>query len=409
LDHNLPDGDGIDFIERLGRDSGSVPIIMLTGQGDETLAVRSMKAGAADYLIKDQLTHTRLSATVGGLIQHLRLGEEHTRRERAMQELVAGTTSAVGADLFTLLVGHLGPALEADLALVATVHGDRHAEVLGADLSGTAIERFTFAVDRPPWRAVLLGNDPRLIQMDELDIDEAPLPVPLAIAALLAMPLRAGDGQVCGLVAVAWTDAGRAKVDDEVLPVFAARASSEMERLAMLRRLERARSIDRSLIGAAEALLGPGSLRNRLTTALRSVARPLECNRVSLFRYPEGTSSSVERVLVAAVAPPEPLAVDETVTLYWRDGLLRWQNTFCMAEPISGRVRSLPQAEQQGLLDEGVLTVLAIPIMAEGRPVGFLRFDDCLRGRSWLREDIDQVRAISGLVSAVVQRDGWNW
>ena len=57
LDINLPDGDGLEFLEEIGTDQAinKLPVIMLTGQGDERIAVRAMKLGAADYLVKKEI------------------------------------------------------------------------------------------------------------------------------------------------------------------------------------------------------------------------------------------------------------------------------------------------------------------------------------------------------------------
>lgn len=54
LDYQLPDMDGIEVVTTLlhERGHGNVAIIMLTGQGNETVAVRALKAGAEDYLAK---------------------------------------------------------------------------------------------------------------------------------------------------------------------------------------------------------------------------------------------------------------------------------------------------------------------------------------------------------------------
>ena len=54
LDYNLPDLNGLKFVERLVKQgNGSVPIVMLTGEGNEAVAVNAMKAGVSDYLVKD--------------------------------------------------------------------------------------------------------------------------------------------------------------------------------------------------------------------------------------------------------------------------------------------------------------------------------------------------------------------
>ena len=51
LDYHLPDANGLEILERLNaeRDASSMTVVMLTGAGDETVAVRAMKGGAQDY------------------------------------------------------------------------------------------------------------------------------------------------------------------------------------------------------------------------------------------------------------------------------------------------------------------------------------------------------------------------
>ncbi len=52
LDFRLPDGTGIMAIEEMRRKSYDIPVVMLTGQGDERIAVKAIQSGAADYLLK---------------------------------------------------------------------------------------------------------------------------------------------------------------------------------------------------------------------------------------------------------------------------------------------------------------------------------------------------------------------
>ncbi len=54
LDYGLPDMNGQEFIGQLQRrDLKAPPFIVLTGQGDERIAVNMMKLGARDYMVKD--------------------------------------------------------------------------------------------------------------------------------------------------------------------------------------------------------------------------------------------------------------------------------------------------------------------------------------------------------------------
>jgi len=69
LDYILPDIDGLEFLLQLKNMSLSVPVIMLTGQGDETVAVLAMKEGAKDYLSKDVLTPASLKGTILNCIE----------------------------------------------------------------------------------------------------------------------------------------------------------------------------------------------------------------------------------------------------------------------------------------------------------------------------------------------------
>jgi signal transduction histidine kinase len=64
LDYHLPGSDGLQVLERLRAAGHAVPVIMLTGQGDEELAVTLMKAGASDYLNKNTLTPERLDRSL---------------------------------------------------------------------------------------------------------------------------------------------------------------------------------------------------------------------------------------------------------------------------------------------------------------------------------------------------------
>lgn len=85
LDLSLPDGQGLDNVRRLHAVRPEIPIVILTGQDDDTLALRAAQAGAQEYLIKGQgdgklvSRAARYAIERAQTLRELREGEERFR------------------------------------------------------------------------------------------------------------------------------------------------------------------------------------------------------------------------------------------------------------------------------------------------------------------------------------------
>ncbi|NMG19208.1 hybrid sensor histidine kinase/response regulator [Brasilonema bromeliae] len=103
LDFYLPDMTGLEILEQLTRErlDTAASVIMLTGQGDEAVAVQAMKKGVQDYLVKQHLKPDVLQLAVRKVIQHSDLQTVLTKtreRQRFMlkqAELLAQTQAAL--------------------------------------------------------------------------------------------------------------------------------------------------------------------------------------------------------------------------------------------------------------------------------------------------------------------------
>ncbi len=92
LGYFLPDFDGLEFLARLKRQLEVIPpTIMITGQGNEMVAVEAMKSGVKDYLVKDKLTPEILTTSVQRVLQQHHLQSLLTKNIEK-QQLIAETS-----------------------------------------------------------------------------------------------------------------------------------------------------------------------------------------------------------------------------------------------------------------------------------------------------------------------------
>jgi signal transduction histidine kinase len=88
LDYRLPDMSGLEFLRELSSrvDGVPVPVVLLTGQGSEAVAVDAMKGGAQDYLLKTTITGPTLTRAVQHAIERVTLLRSIERRTRELSE-----------------------------------------------------------------------------------------------------------------------------------------------------------------------------------------------------------------------------------------------------------------------------------------------------------------------------------
>jgi diguanylate cyclase (GGDEF)-like protein len=88
LDYRLPTRDGLACLAELADQQPDVAVLFITGHGDETVAVRALKSGAVDYLIKDQVLRdpVRLDRAVRSAVYTKRLERENQRLMKTLRE-----------------------------------------------------------------------------------------------------------------------------------------------------------------------------------------------------------------------------------------------------------------------------------------------------------------------------------
>jgi DNA-binding NtrC family response regulator len=91
LDYSLPDMTGVEVLKRIKQHNQSIGIVIISGQQDVGTAVELLKAGAYDYIIKNEEIKERFLNTVRNLLQNQHLvSEVETLREALSDKFTFG-------------------------------------------------------------------------------------------------------------------------------------------------------------------------------------------------------------------------------------------------------------------------------------------------------------------------------
>jgi len=141
LDYRLGAHDGLELMQDLRKLGFQCPMILLTGQTDDEIDRRAMKAGASDYLTKGGIYAQNLERSIRYSIQQKQLAEERIRavREQAAREEAEAANQAKD-DFLAVLSHELRTPLNAMLGWVRLLKTNPDSEEI-FDKAVEAIER----------------------------------------------------------------------------------------------------------------------------------------------------------------------------------------------------------------------------------------------------------------------------
>jgi PAS domain S-box-containing protein len=113
LDLSLPDSHDLETLSRLQAGAPHVPVVVLTGLGDEPFALQAMQAGAQDYLVKGEIDSRLLRRTIRYALERHR----SMNRLRVLHEIDQAILAASSAEeIAPVTLSRLGQLIPCRLA-----------------------------------------------------------------------------------------------------------------------------------------------------------------------------------------------------------------------------------------------------------------------------------------------------
>ncbi|MBD1845588.1 response regulator [Cyanobacteria bacterium FACHB-63] len=172
LDYLLPDGDGLEFLQALRAQSNGEfpPVIMVTGEGNEQIAVQALKLGAEDYLVKRHLTPELVQRTMRNAIENAQLRLQLQQSRDRFRVSIETTLDCLGicsamrdqsGQIIDFRIEYLNAAAMSDTQLTSADLGKGLCEVFPAHRETGMFEAYCEVIEagKPLLRESLIYSD----------------------------------------------------------------------------------------------------------------------------------------------------------------------------------------------------------------------------------------------------------
>lgn len=256
LDYSLPRMNGLEVLSRIQEGGHTTPVIMVTGQGDEKIAVESMKKGASDYLIKNRNYLETIPIVVQKTIENTQMKKrlmETSIRTRKLQEISLSVAKERKVDGLTkLLVEGARQLINTEAVVLILIDPDQsgivHSTVSGLHidhegLQGTISSKGLLGIAYSERELVIVEEPSQHLSWAETPIHEPP------IRQILSVPLFKQEKVMGILNVINKLDLGSFSDDDKVmLSTLAVHAAVAIDNAWFLERMEK-QAITDSLTG----------------------------------------------------------------------------------------------------------------------------------------------------------------
>jgi len=166
-------------------------------------------------------------------------------------------------------------------------------------------------------------------------------------------------------------------------------------------------SITETIRHITRILLSESDIDKGINQSLEVLQGATQVDRVYIFEmWQDDKIGNKARQIFEYCAPGVPPEIDNPslLDLEMDPNFSRWVETFKRDSWISGHIDTFPEAEREALNEQGILSLLVIPIKVENSLVGFMGFDSTSIKRDWRLQEVELLIESSALIGTMLIR-----
>ncbi len=349
IDDHLGEHTGLELLQHVNQNACTSPIILLGSQNNHQLDINAMRAGAADYLVKDQLNAYLLERAIRYAIKHKRVEETLRENETHLRQVLSSVTTHIYVTEFTAnsqpLNRYISPNVES--------------------LIGYPPEKLK--IDWTFWTTTLVHPDDRLKAANQFKkfLEKQDSEVEYRL-------IRADSS-------IIWVhDSGRVKIDPttQLITVYGVvnditkRKQAEKTQELYAQRLKVLNKID-------QAILAAESSQAIAQVVIKYIRQLIPCHHISITLFDFEIN---EAIILASYAQNETqLKAGQHIPLNELKNIASLQKD---QHNIIANLSSLtsPSGIDKQLLAEGIHSMISAPLISRGALIGALNLGAMLAG-----------------------------
>ncbi len=159
---------------------------------------------------------------------------------------------------------------------------------------------------------------------------------------------------------------------------------------------------------AGNSFLHSTQWQSAMDTVLEKLGTAVGASRTYFFEKHEddnGVALATQVNEWVAAGTSSQIENEQLKNVPWvASGMGRWLEEMNLGNAIHGLIADFPESERALLENQGIQSLVAMPVFSENRLRGFLGFDDCQNLREWSAAEFDALTTASSALGAAIDR-----